>query len=81
MPLGFNAKRDDGDEIEWRYDPKALGYRFSKWWDDKAWDGKDGKWIDKRRVLANGMFSHQQHFNLKAEARKWSDAGWTVTIL
>jgi hypothetical protein len=72
-PLGFNAKLDNGDEVEWRYDPNARGYRMTKWWDDRH--------TRKREVLLKGMFVHQKYFNLELKAQEYREAGWTVTLL
>ena len=69
---GFKAVRDD-EEIEWRYDAKAYGYRFSKWWNDD--------YTHKRREALNIGFSHQTHFSLNKEMERWKAGGWTVTPL
>ena len=71
-PLGFTAQREDGDKIEYRYDPAAHGYRFTKWWNDA--------WTRKCEVLANIALT-RKGFNISREAKEFEDAGWTVTWL
>lgn len=75
IPLGFNAKLPDGDEVEFRFDPQARGYRFSKWWNDPH--------TRKREALRNGaLFPAQDYWAfVDSEMKRWSDAGWTVTPL
>lgn len=74
-PLGFNAKRDDGDEIEWRYDATAKAYRFTKWWNDP--------YTKKRRVASNlaTQFAVNKSEFVTKTAREFEDAGWVVTML
>jgi hypothetical protein len=77
-PTGLRAERDDGDIIEWRYDPKAYGYRFSKWWIDP--------YTGKQRVIANLATMHVRNPEkaqvfTSTEMKKWTDGGWKVTPL
>lgn len=75
IPTGFNAKREDGDEIEWRFDPRIKGYRFTKWWNDPH--------TRKREVLRDvaTQFARDNPAFVNQTAQEFQDAGWTVTML
>lgn len=75
IPLGFRAELDNGDVVEYRFDPQAKGYRFSKWWNDVH--------TRKREVLRNaGTFypPNKARF-IASEMKRWASAGWAVTPL
>lgn len=74
-PLGFRATLPNGDEIEWRFDPAAKAYRFTKRWTDE--------WSGKRRELLNAALQHARDNAafVTTEMKRWQDGGWTVTPL